>query len=586
MKALRSKILLYFTSFSIIIILLLVLIVKNQITNTNIPLTENLNQQVVTAKAEQIGTWIQQRICELQILTETEHLMAMDMDEIKPFMRRMDVIHKEEFESFAIINLEGQAWVTNDTYIDINHRHYFEKIKSQRLDYVVSDPVISRSNDEPIVVIIHPIKNLAGNVVGYINGAIYLKKLSQIAEEIEMYDGTAWICDSAGNIFTSTEKGIKETINVLQSSEVGYVNFEEVGREMLMGKEGVHRIKTPQNQEKLVLHTPIPNVYGWSLGIAFSEEEMTKDTDKLIFTVLIFGGVLIVVLMIISLLLASSIVKPIVQLQNLMKQGENGNLDIYFDYQGKDEIGQLGLGFNKMILQLKKLISLVEKEQQQKRKAELKVLQAQIQPHFLYNTLDTIRWAAMEDDAQEAVELLEALSTFYRIGISSGKEFISVEEELDHVESYLQLQKARYEDMLDYEIRYDETIIHNEVLKLILQPIIENSILHGFQRQNQVKYIIDLEIQKQDDDLLIEIKDNGKGIPLEKLKKIQKALEVNEEPGENIGFGLYSTNKRIKLTCGNSYGLTINLMDGWTRVSIRYPLIKGGSQHVESCNCR
>ncbi|OWZ85048.1 cache domain-containing sensor histidine kinase [Natranaerobius trueperi] len=575
MKTLRSKILLYFGSSTTIIILLLVLVIKNQIASTNIPLTKDLNQQVVTARSEQLGEWVEQRICEIRILTETKTLISMEEDKVKPFMRRMDNLHKEDFESFAVVDLDGQAWVTNDTHIDISNRPYFKKMNSKELDYVISDPIISHSNEEPIIVINHAIKGLNNNTIGYLNGAIYLDKLSQIAKEIEMYNGKAWIKDSSGNIFTKTPHGISESMNVLESREIGYEGFDKVGKKMLNGKEGIHTIKTPQDEKRIVIHSPIPNTDGWSLGIDFSKSEMTKDTNQLMFTVIAFGGIIIAVLIIISLVLSSSIANPITHLRKLMKKAEQGDLDVTFDYDTKDEIGHLGAGFNNMIKKIKKLITLLEKEHQEKRKTELQVLQSQIKPHFLYNTLDTIRWSILEDDSQEAVELLEELSTFYRIGLDSGNEYITIEKELDHIESYLRLQKARYEDMLNYQVKYDEAIVSYNILKLILQPIVENAILHGSKNHNYSTCEIILELTKEDNDLVITIKNNGASLSSDKLQKIKTALKTNEKPGEDIGFGLYSTNMRIKLAYGNNYGLDIDAEKGFTKVTIRYPLVKG-----------
>ncbi|WP_052291982.1 sensor histidine kinase [Natranaerobius thermophilus] len=344
---------------------------------------------------------------------------------------------------------------------------------------------------------------------------------------------------------------------------------------MLRGEEGIQTIKTPDDEKRVVIHSPIPNTDGWSLGIDFSKSEMTKDTDQLILTIIVFGGIIIAVLIIISLALSSSIANPIIHLQQLMKKAEQGDLDVTFNYNNKDEIGQLGAGFNNMIQKIKTLINLLDKEHHQKRKNELKVLQSQIKPHFLYNTLDTIRWSILEDNSQEAVELLEELGTFYRIGLNSGDEYITIEKELDHIESYLRLQKARYEDMLNYQVKYDENLTDNKILKLILQPIVENAILHGFKNQDYSTCEIILELIRENNELVTIIKNNGSRLSFDELKRINHALKTNEKPGENIGFGLYSTNMRIQLAYGTSYGLNIDVENGWTKVTIRFPLVKG-----------
>ncbi len=590
MKTLRTKILLYFATVTTIMIVLLVVLVRNQIKNTNIPLTISLSQQIIAAKSGEVGAWMNQRISELTMLTENETLISMDMDRIKPYMRKIDESHKAEFESFAIVSVEGKAWVTNDTYIDVINRPYFEKITASDLDYVISDPIISRSNEEPIVVIIHAIRNAQGKTVGYINGAIYVSKLSDIASEIKMYNGLAWICDRNGQVFTTEEGYINRSFNLFEDEEYGYAGAKHIGGKIIRGLEGLDRIQDSSGNNIIVLYAPIPYAAGWSLGIHFLEKEMTLDTDRLLQMILVFGFFIIASLIIISLFLSASIVKPVKKLQGLMKHVEEGNLDIVYSHPGEDEIGQLAKSFNKMVAQIKNLINTVYIQQKNKREAELRALQTQIQPHFLYNTLDTIHWMALEHQATDITAMVEALTNIFRISISRGEELIPYSEEIKHIQSYLFIQKVRYEDKLQYEINFEEGLRKYSVLKLVIQPLVENAIYHGIKKKKEIGKIA-IEGKIINGNVELRVTDNGIGIEVKKMTKIADVLEGRSR-GEGIGYGMFNVNERIKLRFGNEYGVRIQSQYGrGTEVIVRHPLIKdvqnkGSEADVEGTHCR
>lgn len=579
-KSFRWRILLYFGVATTIIFSMGIFMIQFQITNTNIPLTKNLNQQVITAKADELGAWIDKRISELRILTETEELSSMDKESIRPFMYRIDRLHKEDYESFAIVDLNGYAWVTNDTYIDISNRPYFKEIQKSSKSYAISDPIFSHSNKEPIIVIIHKIYDKEGELVGYINGAIYLENFSQIASEIKLYDGNAWLVDSQCNLFTTKGDPHEEWISLLNLASLDYKKVDTLKDDMISGKEGIEVITSPEGEEKMIIHAPIPYTNGWSLGVDFSKSLMTADTDSLIYTVLLLGIMIMIMLFFISWILAKSITEPLVHLQNKMAIVESGNLNVSYDSKREDEIGRLGRSFNKMLQEINNLSILFKKEQKEKRQAELKILHAQVQPHFLYNTIDTIRWSVLENETEQSVELLEALSTYYRIGLSRGEEFITLEKELDHIESYLQLLKARYEERLEYSISYDENLLNLIVLKLILQPIVENAIIHGFNQKSQEVFCIHINIEKRDNYLEITIKDEGDFIDSDKLKEIQKALNNEVKSSNELGFGLCSTNRRIQLTYGKLYGLSFERIGGSTIVKIKHPITKSHKVNI------
>ena len=200
-----------------------------------------------------------------------------------------------------------------------------------------------------------------------------------------------------------------------------------------------------------------------------------------------------------------------IELRSLMKEAEEGNLGVRFEGRQEDEIGYLGKSFNTMIEEVQKLIDMVYREQQSKREAELKTLQEQIKPHFLYNTLDTIQWMAQEHGAQDIVKVVGALTSLFRIGLSRGKEMIRVSDEMEHVRSYLIIQKARYEDKFDFTLCTDDEALSCMVLKLTLQPLVENAIYHGI-KERRGHGSIRVEALRRDGMLVLRVSDDGVGM--------------------------------------------------------------------------
>lgn len=204
----------------------------------------------------------------------------------------------------------------------------------------------------------------------------------------------------------------------------------------------------------------------------------------------------------------------------------------------------------------------------------MNVLQAQIKPHFMYNTLDTIRWMAEEHNEEDIVEIIEAFTNLLRISLSKGKEIISVKEELSHVQSYLIIQKIRYEDKLDYEIQFDKEILDYKLIKLILQPLVENAIYHGIkEKRGNGKILITGKIE--DNLLCFTVADNGKGMDEETLNKINNMLNNNDGNRNQIGYGIFNVNERIKLIHGSEYGLVYrSILGEGTIVELRHPIIE------------
>jgi len=256
---------------------------------------------------------------------------------------------------------------------------------------------------------------------------------------------------------------------------------------------------------------------------------------------------------------SSSIVKPIKKLETLMAHAQDGDLSVRFNVLYEDEIGNLGTAFNDMLAQMQMLVAQVFSEQKKKRIAELKALQEQIKPHFLYNTFDTINWMARKYDAEDIVYVVHCLTNIFRTGLSSGSEIITLREEVAHVENYLKIQKVRYGDILEYNIDIADELKDCYVYKLILQPVVENALYHGIKRSRR-KGNISISAYREGETLCLVVKDDGVGMEEEQVSKLNAIFQNGNNT--EMGYGLFNVDQRIKLSYGNDYGLHIDSIVG------------------------
>lgn len=271
-----------------------------------------------------------------------------------------------------------------------------------------------------------------------------------------------------------------------------------------------------------------------------------------------------------SALAALDYTMPLYKLQKSMKLVEQGNFDIRIEEGGEYVVRELSKTFNKMVVRTRELMDEIVKEQDDKRKKELDVLQSQINPHFLYNTLDSIIWLVEDERITEATQMITALSRFFRIGISSGRTVITVREELEHARNYLAIQKIRYKNKFDYKIEADPRTLEAKTIKLILQPLIENALYHGIE-YIQHKGEILIEAYIEDNNLIYKIRDNGVGMTEETKNRIFD--DDYQVKTKGSGVGVKNVNQRIKLYYGPDYGMRIESeLEEGTTVYIKMPL--------------
>jgi len=286
---------------------------------------------------------------------------------------------------------------------------------------------------------------------------------------------------------------------------------------------------------------------------AILNQEMNRQTNRnfilnisLTFVVIIIGGFAF-------LYISRSLMNPIEKLLKMSNKISEGDFSSRAELSSSDEFNDLAAGMNIMSEKIELLLEQSIEEQKQLQMMEHKMLQAQIKPHFLYNTLDAIIWAAEADNMTDVVTLVGSLSTFFRISLSHGIDYIPVEDEIEHVRNYLVIQQIRYSDVLSYEINVDEDIQNKKVLKLLLQPIVENALYHGIKNTRERGKII-VSIKKDGEKLRFTVTDNGIGMTKETLDEL--VHDVNRGNGEK-GYGLYNVNRRLKLYYGLSEGIEV-----------------------------
>lgn len=314
---------------------------------------------------------------------------------------------------------------------------------------------------------------------------------------------------------------------------------------------------------------------GWKIiGIVKLNEIMQTAYDVKKWTIIIEIGLVFAVILLFSLI-TNSMTIPILELRSKMKMVESGDMDVEAKYVYDDEISDLSKGFNIMIIKIKELMRKNAMHQENLKKSEFKALQAQINPHFLYNTLDAIVWSAEANNKKEVVNIAKYLSNYFRVALSKGREWIAVRDEVLHIESYLSIQKVRYRDILEYSIDIEPKIMDYRILKLTLQPLIENALYHGLKNKRGGGQIHISGKKLDDGNLVFQVSDNGIGISANKLDDL--VHEINKEEFEidmKNSFGLKNVNQRIKLYYGNQYGLSISSEQFiGTRVDIILPII-------------
>ncbi|WP_426452572.1 sensor histidine kinase [Paenibacillus sp. S-38] len=475
---------------------------------------------------------------------------------------------RKDISSVLIFGTNGKIIPYNDNIqinpeVDPIEQSWYKKAIEAKGKVVISSSHVQNMilNDYTSVISLSRELNsdVGGEKLGVLLVDLNYSVINDICNKIKLGNkGYVFILDANGSIVYHPDQQLisanqkKELISqVMQTPGSSFVTSEGKNSRM-------YTIKTSQST-------------GWKIvGVTYVDELVSNKHELQMYAFV--GGIgFLLIAVLLSFILSSRISRPIKHLESSMKEVERGNFDTQVDIESSNEIGHLSKRFNRMTIEIKELMRQNAREQELKRKSELQALQAQINPHFLYNTLDSIIWMAESKKSNEVVLMAASLAKLFRISISKGQEFITISNEIEHIENYLTIQKMRYKSKLDFEINVDKSILSYKVIKIILQPLVENSIYHGLRNKDSVG-IVQITGIRRGDSILLQVIDNGIGMSPE---EIQDVYQYKRSSKQGNGIGVQNVNQRIKIYYGEQYGLHYESELGQgTTVNIWLPIIE------------
>lgn len=382
--------------------------------------------------------------------------------------------------------------------------------------------------------------------------------LEEVLDEVTLGNGGyIYLMDSKGEIIWHPKYELIASGRVKENNLVA-AGYDDGSREEIF------------NGTRQTVVTKTVGYTGWKLvgvikgtGISLN---MLKTRLFIVFVILL----IIFIVILINSYISFRVTNPIRELEKSVKELEEGNLDADIYMGGSYEVQHLGKSVQDMKFRIKGLMQDIVSEHEEKRKSEFDSLQAQINPHFLYNTLDIIVWQIENEKQSEAVHTVTALARFFRLSLGKGKNIVTVRDEIDHVKNYLMIQHMRFKNKFDYEFDIAEDVLELPSLKLMLQPLVENAIYHGMEFMDGDGMIM-VKAWRKEDELYLSVADNGLGMTEDKVEMILTG-ESTSANGRGSGIGVKNVNERIKLYFGEAYGLTIDSEpDEGTTVIIHLP---------------
>lgn len=339
-------------------------------------------------------------------------------------------------------------------------------------------------------------------------------------------------------------------------------NMEEYGDNDSKVRFSVERA----NKKDYIISTLTNQDYKWKLTTVMQYSESPQQTKYTNYFLLYFSVANFLLIIIGSMIISKFITNPLKKLCKSMKDIENGEFNTVYTKTYDDEVGELKKGYNIMISQINLLLDKIRKDEKVKRQTELNLLMSQIKPHFLYNTFDTINSLALLGENRKIYEMIKALGKFYRTSLNNGKDIITVEEEINTVKSYLIIQKIRYQDMFEVEYDLDPRCNNFKIIKLVLQPLVENAIYHGI-RNKKDEGRIKISTFQEEEKVILTLEDNGSGMDESQVRNIIES--------KTTGIGVRTTKERLRVFYGDDYEFIVeSKKDIGTKIIIKMPRVE------------
>lgn len=385
--------------------------------------------------------------------------------------------------------------------------------------------------------------------------------IEQLFSKINNSDGTyVYLMDGNGEIIYHPKQ------------KLIYSNLYKENNKAAVVYEDGNRIEKFDGEERSVIVRTV-GYTGWKIVSVTPVSQFSMNLVQMRFFFIIILAFSLILIILLNLILSAQIANPIKKLENSVKNLEKGGAQpesgIYIG--GSQEVQHLGQAVQSMVEQRSRLMDDVVEEQEAKRKSELEALQSQINPHFLYNTLDSIVWMIESNRYEEATSMITDLASLFRISLSKGENIISIDKEVQHARNYINIQKVRYKNKFDIKFDIDPEILQYSTMKLVLQPLLENAIYYGMESMDEEGRIVVRGYQR-DNDICLSVEDNGLGMPETVTEKL--LVEDNQLPKKGSGIGLLNVQRRIQIYFGKKYGLDIDsVLDEGTKVTINLPKV-------------
>lgn len=524
----------------------------------------NLNQAMEDIVNEMVP--IRDEVLSQQFLTEGEvapdDYITQSIVYQELFNRLISADSNYQFiNSMLILGSGGQSFsYVLDEYLQLNGENHFQKIledhqlsKQCQWGSVLEDSYFFTREKEKIISIIMPVY-LYGEVKNLLVVNLKLDAVLRYLEELSGSEDTLLLQLNEKDIVFGNRKSGQEFGTEEKRFFMNYKEREEVEN---LGGYVVMSSSLSINQWKLSMITA-------KSSISSSAKVLSQFIISIIFTTCI-------VLIICVSYIVFIVTRPIKKMTEIMEANRHTRqINHRFHPRYKDEVGVLASTYNQLMDEVQQLMGDIEKEQIENRRTYLKMLQMQIKPHFLYNTLEAAKFLVEMGDPN-GVEMLTTVGKFYKLSLSGIYDRVKISEEIEHLTCYLQILKIRYHSKYDYAIEVADEILDHEIIKFSLQPLVENAVYHGI-KQKRKKGFIKILGYEEAGDVVLSIWDNGIGIEQQKLQEIQTKIKQSADIQAAEHIGILNVHKRIHMQYGNSYGLTVSSEQGeYTRVEVRLP---------------
>lgn len=576
--SIQSSIFMYFTVTAIIAIALISLIIFQRFTNSlNATIIEE-NSGIVGQLGESVDSYLRNAMkvsdsIYYNVIKNTD----ISNDDIKRGMNLIYVNNDNMIDDIALISGKGEliesmpALRLKDNS-NVLEKDFFKKSMAESEYINFSMPHIRDlfdRNESSYSWVISLSRAVEVTDEGKATQALLLINLNYMYFE-EIFSNVN--LGNGGYVYLTNDRG--DIIWHPKQNEIYSGRFKEDNKYAATLKDGI----TVENVsgKNLTLNVRTIGYTGWKLVGVTPSAALGVDGIKFRFFVLFVADLFLFLLAMINAFISDKISNPIKSLDGSVREIESGNLDVEIVPSGSYEVEHLGKSIKNMLGRIKVLMSDLVAEHNAKRKSEFDTLQSQINPHFLYNTLDIIVWMIENENSDKAVSIVTALAKFFRISLSKGKNIITVKDEMEHVRNYLMIQNMRFKNRFEYSIDVDEEVLSYSSLKLMLQPLVENAIYHGMEFMDGDGEI-DVKVFKEDDSLYFTITDNGLGMSEDMVEALLSKDFVPSKKGS--GIGVKNVNERIKLYFGSEYGLKVESEpDEGTKITIHLPAIVYGEK--------